>query len=72
MKDPELANIGFWFCLNNNDMWGVGTMLSMIANSLTFRTHFRGQFGFDIVCPKSYRMEGKPELRNTALALSRE
>lgn len=69
MKDPELANIGFWFCLNNNDMWGVGTMLSMIANSLTFRTHFRGQFGFDIVCPKSYRMEGKPELRKHSTGL---
>lgn len=61
-KDLELANIGFWFCLNSNSMWGVGTMLPLFSHTLTYYTHCRGQFGFDALCPKSYRVEGKSQL----------
>ena len=61
-KDLELANIGFWFCLNSNSMWGVGTMLPLFSHTLTYHTHCRGQFAFDLVCPKSYRLEGKNTL----------
>lgn len=61
-KDLELANIGFWFCLNSNSMWGVGTMLPLFSHTLTYYSHCRGQFGFDAVCPKSYRVEGKSKL----------
>lgn len=61
-KDLELANIGFWFCLNSNSMWGVGTMLPLFSHTLTYHTNCRGQFAFDLVCPKSYRVEGKSTL----------
>lgn len=61
-KDLELANIGFWFCLNSNSMWGVGTMLPLFSHTLALYTHVRGQFNFDVICPKTYRVEGKREL----------